>query len=117
MLTRATLPAVLVLLLARTCAAQPPSHQASLSWGSSTSPGATYTVKRSTVAGGPYVTVTSGLAVTSYVDKGLSAATRYCYVVTATTPTLGESANSTEACGSTSKDVTAPVGTVTIVFQ
>ncbi len=55
--------------------------QASLSWASS--PGATsYNVKRSTVSGGSYSTV-SNVSSTNFLNTGLSNGTAYFYVVTA----------------------------------
>jgi fibronectin type 3 domain-containing protein len=62
--------------------ATPANGQVSLSW---TAPvGASgYQVKRSTVSGGPYVTVGCS-ASTSFVDTGLTNGTTYFYVVSAT---------------------------------
>jgi len=58
------------------------SGQVSLSW--SASAGATsYIVRRSTVSGGPYTAIKSGLLVTSYVDQALAGGTTYYYVVQA----------------------------------
>ncbi len=54
-----------------------------------------YNVKRSTVSGGPYTTVATGLATTSFQNSGLSPGTTYFYVVTATNSS-GESANSAQ---------------------
>lgn len=69
--------------------------QAALSWNAST--GATsYNVKRGTVSGGSYTTITNGLANTSYIDGGVSDGTQYYYVVTAVNAG-GESTNSNEA--------------------
>jgi fibronectin type 3 domain-containing protein len=69
--------------------------QVGLSWN--TSAGATsYTVKRATVSGGPYGTVQSGLAGTSYTDTSVANGTTYFYVVTATNSN-GESGNSNQA--------------------
>ena len=42
-----------------------------------------YNVKRSTTSGGPYATVKSGVAATSYTDNKLVTGTTYYYVVTA----------------------------------
>jgi fibronectin type 3 domain-containing protein len=71
--------------------------QCQLSWNSVT--GATsYTVKRSTTAGGPYVVRQSGITVTSYTDTMVSAGTTYFYVVSAVNGS-GESPNSSQgAC-------------------
>jgi len=75
------------------------ASQINLSWTGST--GATgYAVKRSTSAGGPYTKVATGVPATSYSDTGLTAATLYYYVVSATN-SGGESLNSTEASATT----------------
>ena len=55
----------------------------------------TYTVKRSTTAGGPYTTVASGITALTYSDTGLTNGTPYYYVVSATNE-KGESVNSAE---------------------
>ena len=69
--------------------------QVALAWNASA--GATsYSVRRATASGGPYITVASGLAGTSSVDGGLANGTTYHYVVTAT-GAGGESGNSAEA--------------------
>jgi hypothetical protein len=66
-----------------------------LSWTAST--GATsYNVKRSTVNGGPYTTIASGVTTTSYTNTGLTSGATYYYVVTAVN-SAGESANSNQA--------------------
>ncbi|KQV90280.1 hypothetical protein ASD15_23475 [Massilia sp. Root351] len=63
-------------------------------WGSAYATG--YTVKRATVAGGPYTTVASGITgLLTWTDSGLAAGTYY-YVVTASTPS-GATAASNEA--------------------
>jgi len=75
--------------------ATPGDSQASLTWMAST--GATsYNVKRSTTSGGPYATVASGVAGTSYTNVGLAGGTTYFYVVTAVNK-AGESGNSNQA--------------------
>ena len=62
--------------------ATPGSGQVSLTWAASA--GATsYTVRRSTVSGGPYTAIKSGLLATSYVDQGLASGTTYYYVIQA----------------------------------
>jgi hypothetical protein len=68
--------------------------QVSLSWGAS-SGAASYNVKRSTVSGGPYTTVASGVTLTSYSDGGLTNGTTYYYVVSAVNA-CGQSANSNQ---------------------
>lgn len=55
---------------------------ANLSW-TSASGADTYTVKRATVAGGPYTNVVSNLVGTSYSDTALTNGTTYYYVVQA----------------------------------
>ena len=59
------------------------STQIRLSW-SSTLYAQSYVVKRATASGGPYTTVATGLAGTSFVQSGLAAGTTYYYVVAAT---------------------------------
>jgi len=66
-----------------------------LSWNAA--PGASsYTVKRSTTSGGPYVTLAASVATTSYSDTSVSPRTTYYYVVSSLN-NGGESANSPEA--------------------
>jgi hypothetical protein len=73
--------------------------QVALSWSASAA-ATSYHVKRSTTAGGPYLTVACPTS-TSYTDSGLANGTTYYYVVTAvftSSPNLGgESAFSGEA--------------------
>ena len=79
-----------------TLAATPDDGRTILSWPAYT--GATgYSVKRSTVSGGPYTTVSGAIAVTApaYSDAGLINGTTYYYVVTSLN-TAGESINSPE---------------------
>src|SRR5882724_2980287 len=82
------------------------SSQINLSWSGS-SGATTYNVKRATISGGPYTTIVTGVTGTTYSDTGLTASTTYYYVVSAVN-TNGESANSTEAAGTTFAAVTAP---------
>ncbi len=56
-------------------------------------PKETYTVKRSTVDGGPYEVIATDVSETRYVDSGLTNDTTYYYVVSAVN-SLGESKNS-----------------------
>lgn len=66
-----------------------------LSWTASS--GATsYTVKRATINGGPYTTIATGVATTSYLNTGLTSGTTYHYVVSASNA-AGESPNSNQA--------------------
>lgn len=62
-----------------------------------------YTVRRSSVSGGPYSVVATGVASTSYVDSPLPSGTRYYYVVAASLAGGVESASSLEASA-----ITAP---------
>jgi fibronectin type 3 domain-containing protein/sarcosine oxidase gamma subunit len=75
------------------------SSQINLGWTSSS--GATsYNVKRATVSGGPYTTITTGVATVTYNDTGLAASTTYYYVVSAVNAG-GESADSAQASATT----------------
>ncbi len=79
--------------LALSVASATPSTLA-LSWAAA--PGTnSYHVKRSTVSGGPYTTIATGVSTTSYTDTGLSQLTTYYYVVSAVN-TIGESPDSVE---------------------
>ncbi|TWU00270.1 Exo-beta-D-glucosaminidase precursor [Botrimarina colliarenosi] len=70
-------------------------NEASLSW--TASPGAeSYTVKRATSIGGPYVTVAIGVTGVSFADTGLFADSTYYYVVSAVND-VGEGLASVEA--------------------
>lgn len=76
-------------------AASAGNAQVALSWSASS--GATsYTVKRSTVNGGPYTVLASGIAGTGYNDGSVSNGTTYYYVVSASNAG-GEGANSSQA--------------------
>jgi cellulose 1,4-beta-cellobiosidase len=78
--------------------------QVSLSWTGSA--GATsYNVKRSTVSGGSYSNIATGVATTSYTDSTVTNGTTYYYVVSAVN-SFGESPNSNQA----SATPQAPVG-------
>ena len=73
--------------------------QVALTWAAS--PGAaSYRVKRSPTPGGSYALVASGVTGTSLTDTGLTNGTTYYYVVSAVN-LGGESADSTEASGTT----------------
>lgn len=67
-----------------------------------------YTVKRSTVSGGPYTVVAENVNASSYTDEAVTNATAYYYVVSAAKGTL-QSMNSLEAAAITG---TAPAGTL-----
>lgn len=53
-------------------------------------------MKRSLSNGGPYTTIATNVTGTSYANSGLTAGTRYYYVVSAVN-TGGESPNSSQA--------------------
>jgi hypothetical protein len=66
-----------------------------LTWNAS--PGATsYSVKRSTVSGGPYTIIVTGVTSTSFTNNGLQTGATYFYVVTASN-VIGESGPSNQA--------------------
>jgi hypothetical protein len=74
--------------------ATPGCGQVALSWNASI--GATsYNVKRSTVNGGPYTTLSPSPTGTNFTDTGLVNGTTYYYVVSAVN-SCGESANSSQ---------------------
>ena len=75
--------------------AAPGDARVTLTWTAS-SDAASYTVKRSTVQGGPYTAIQDGITDTSYDDTGLTNGTTYYYVVSAVNDT-GESDDSGEA--------------------
>jgi hypothetical protein len=54
-----------------------------------------YNLKRAAVSGGPYTTITNGLAGASFVDSGLSNGSTYYYILNATNQ-IGESLSSAE---------------------
>jgi len=71
------------------------NNQVSLVWNAAAG-AASYTVKRSTVNGGPYTTiVASGITGTSYTDTTVANGTTYYYVVSAVNP-AGESGGSSQ---------------------
>jgi len=72
-----------------------------------------YQVKRATVSGGPYTTVASSLAGTSYSDTGLTNGTTYYYVVNATN-VVGSSPDSVPV---SAKPTAAAPGAFTLTAQ
>jgi fibronectin type 3 domain-containing protein len=87
--------------------------QITLSW--TASPGAVhYVIKRATVSGGPYTTVTTEATGTSYSDTYLNSGVQYYFVVSATNGN-GESANSAQVSATTlTGPPPAPTGLTTI---
>lgn len=75
----------------------------SLNWNA-VSGATSYNVKRSTVSGGPYTIIASGVGGTSHIDGPLTAGTTFFYVVSAVNG-AGESGNSGEAFATTLADV------------
>jgi hypothetical protein len=74
-----------------------PSQKGRINLAWTASPGATsYNIKRSTVNGGPYTTIATGVTSTKYLNTGLKSRTTYYYVVTAVNGS-GESAPSNQA--------------------
>jgi hypothetical protein len=88
------------------------SGKVTLSWAPSVG-ASSYTVKRATVSGGPYVTV-SCRTTTSWVDNSVSSGTTYHYVVSAAQTRNrnggGASADSSEASATPGAPLTAQAG-------
>jgi regulation of enolase protein 1 (concanavalin A-like superfamily) len=95
---------------APTCLASTPGcNVVSLSWLASS--GATsYNVKRSTIKGGPYTTIKTGVTGTSYNDTSVVNGTVYYYVVTAVKSGV-ESADSNEESSFPSNGLPSPWAT------
>jgi hypothetical protein len=70
--------------------------QVTLSW-TAVNAAVGYNIKRSTATGGPYTTIATNVAGTSYVDSTVTSGTTYYYVVTAVDGSGNEGANSNEA--------------------
>ena len=87
--------------------AAPGNAQVSLNWNASFG-AASYNVKRSTVTGGPYSTIATGITAPSYTNTGLTNGTTYYYVVTALNATGGESPNSNQASATPSGGSSPP---------
>jgi cellulose 1,4-beta-cellobiosidase len=73
----------------------PSKKKITLNW-SAVAGAASYKVKRSTISGGPYTTVATGVTGTTYVNSGLTSNRTYYYVVSAVNA-VGESPNSFQA--------------------
>lgn len=93
---------------ASTLSATAGNAKVDLSW-TAASGGNTYTVKRATVAGGPYTNVVSNQAGTSYSDTGLTNGTNYFYVVQAKNTASGLTGPSSNEVSAT--PVAAPTHT------
>jgi pectate lyase-like protein/fibronectin type III domain protein len=87
-------------------AAVPGNAQVALSWNPSTG-ASSYNVKRSTVSGGPYTIIATGVNSTSFTNTGLTNGTTYFYVVSAVN-SFGESANSGQASATPQGSVQTP---------
>ncbi len=87
--------------------------QVALAWSASS--GATsYTLKRATVSGGPYVTFIGGLAGTTYTDASATNGTTYFYVVSASN-SAGESPDSIPVSATPSAPPTVPAAPTNLV--
>jgi hypothetical protein len=71
------------------------STQINLAWNAAVGASG-YNLKRSTLSGGPYLTIATNLPYLNYSDTGLNTGAAYYYVVSAVN-LFGESANSLEA--------------------
>ena len=77
-----------------------------LNWNAS-SGASSYNVKRSTISGGPYTTIATGVTSTSYTNTGLANGTTYFYVVSAVNA-VGESGNSNQVSATPQNTQTPP---------
>jgi hypothetical protein len=81
-----------------------------LTWNAVTD-ATSYTVKRSTTAGGPYTTIATGITGTTYTDTGVTNGTTYYYVVTAiVNGSEGWNSNEASATPQASTDPNQPTG-------
>ena len=87
----------------------------SLDWDDNSEPDLdSYNVKRGTSGGGPYSTIATDVATSTYVDNTASNGTTYYYVVTAVDTSSNESPNSNED-SATPVDVTPPAAPTGLV--
>ena len=86
--------------------------QVTLAWSTAFA-ALTYNVKRSTVSGGPYATVSPGVKGSHFVDTTIVNGTTYYYVVSASN-VVGESANSNEASATPKARPDLVVSTLTV---
>ena len=87
------------------------NKKVSLHWNSTNS-AASYNIKRSTVAGGPYKTIATVTGSTyDYVDSPVTNGTTYYYVVTVVNSQGAESGQSNEASATPNSDEVTPPGT------
>lgn len=107
---------LMFLMMTFACPAQTP-HQAKLTWGASTTTGATYGVLRGLTPGGAKSKIATGLSALTYTDTPLSANTQYCYQVVAEATGSNDSTPTNEVCGVTGKDNAVTPGTLGVVFQ
>lgn len=82
-------------------------NKVALTWNASNGASSGYIIKRASKKGGPYTTVTSGVAATTYTDSGATGGTTYYYVVDGANPT-GQSLDSNEVVATPQKAVTVP---------
>jgi fibronectin type 3 domain-containing protein len=86
--------------------ASPSNAAVSLTWNSAVGANS-YMIGRSTITGGPYTNIASGVTATDYRDTGLINGTNYYYVVAATN-SYGVSSNSVEVSATPAPPVPSP---------